>query len=305
MNDRVKTQLQEKLIKYSKGEFNKEDLELTLVKIRDYADQHKFKLLLEFGNFVAHPDRDKGVTYEEVDIVYSKFKYQEIQAGEQLDYTNIERVVFELLFDKGIRQISDNYLKQHLGKSAEQLVNYIKTSLVTKSGGKYSVKGSTQKEELKEIQSKTHIPPHITQLNQATLIDEIKICFKQLSNDVGFNFNPNVVEVYKEKTIAAILDLVQSFEITLHDGEKASCHIAVSDNNTLYQKSPNTDNLNICLFGIAPIAKSFLIFSLLQTGLTVGNNLINPASQIIWKSPEKRYGILRPFKAIENKLYMH
>jgi hypothetical protein len=303
MNGRIKSQLTEKLTKYSKGEFSTEDIELTLVKIRDYADQHKFKLLLEFGNFVAHPDREKGVTYEEVDIVYSKFKYQETQAGEQLDYTNIDRVVFELLFDKGIRQISDNYLKQHFGKTAEQLVNHIKTTLVSKYGGKYSVKASTKKEELKEIQRKTHISPHIHQLNQATLIQELKVCFRQLSGEIGFDFDPNIVEVYKEKTIAAILDLVQSFEITLHDGKKASCHVAVSDNNTLYQKFPKINNLNICLFGIAPIEQSFMILPLLQTDLIVGNNINDPTNQIIWQDPEKTYGILRPFKVKENKLY--
>lgn len=302
MNDRIKSQLQEKLTKYANGEFNTEDVELILVKIRDYAKQYEFKLLLEFGNFVAHPDRDKGITYEEVDIVYSKFKYQETRVGEQLDYTNIDRVVFGLLFDNGVRQISDDYLKQHLGKTAEQLVNHIKTNLVSKSGGKYIVKGLTQKDELKEIQRKTHIPPQITLLKQATLIDELKVCFKQLSNDIGFDFDPYVVEVYKEKTIAAILDLVQSFEIMLHDGKQASCHIGVSNNNTLYERFPMTDNLNICLFGTAPIQQSFFVFPLLQTDLIVGNNLNDSTNQIKWENPEKTYGIIKPFKAIENKL---
>ena len=100
MNERIKNKIIKKINKIQEGKFCSEDIEILLINIREFARKNKYVLLLEFCDFVAHPDRDKGIIHDEIDILYSKFKYGPSIKGDNINYDSIPNDVYNLLFIK-------------------------------------------------------------------------------------------------------------------------------------------------------------------------------------------------------------
>lgn len=296
MNQRNETKLREKLSKIQSNNFSIDDVEILLINIREFARQKGFYLLLEFCDFVAHPDRDKGVVYEEFDISYSKFKYMPTKNGDQLDYNNIPKDVFNLLFVKGIDHLKDEFLITELGKNAVQLKQYITSKLVNKEGSLYKAKNQNAINELRDIQKNTNQMSQKHTLTENTLFNEIKICVSDLSRNINFQYDERLFNKCKNNLTFCFLEIIQRCNIELHDGQKGTGFITVDNHNTKYQNNPIIENLNLSFSAQIPIQQSFAIFPLIPTWIFVGDVVPNPDSAIEWLNRARTYGKLKLFK---------
>ncbi len=302
MNQRNISKIKEKINVIQSNKFNIDDVEILLINIRDFARDKKFSLLLEFCDFIAHPDRNKGIIHDEIDIFYSKFKYAPTQLGDQLDYNNIDNIVFKTLFDKAIDQLTDVFLMQNLNKNSVELKTHILKKLVKKQAGSYKAVDIKAIEELRNIQKVCNqIPPQIHVLTEGSLFDEIKVCVKDLSNDIGFLFEEHEFDKIKNNLILCFLEIIQNCKILLHDGKFANGFISVSSNNTLYNADPKIENLNLCFTVKVPIQKSFAVFDLLQTSLLVSQHIPNYSSVIEWLGNEQKRGKLMSFNISKSR----
>jgi hypothetical protein len=295
MNTRNKIKLIKKITEILNNEFSVDDIELLLINIRDFARSNNFKLLLEFCDFVAHPDRKKGIIYEELDCIYSKFKYMDTQDGESLDYNYIEQKVYNLLFPVSISMMTETFLQSQFQKTSRELIQHIEVNLIKKNGATYSVKNQSAKEELKGIQKKLHIPPQIHKLTETKLLDEIGLCLSQLCDFLEIGYQATQFNALKDNVMICFLDIIRDCNIQLHDGAIAGGYLTVGTNNTIYSANPKTVNMNICFSGWIPVEKSVFVFELIQTGLLVGKHMPNFSSLIEWLNQDRTFGKLKEF----------
>ena len=300
MNERNKNKIKEKLSKIQSNEFCIDDIEILLMNIREFARNNKFLLLLEFCDFVAHPDRNKGIIYDELDILYSKFKYMPTKAGDNLNYNSIEKGVFNILFDKSIDQLTDEFLLEKLNKNSAGLKAHIVNNLVKKEGGVYKAISSTAICELRNIQNILNRNPQIHSLTEDNLFSEIKVCSKNLSEEINFQFDENEFDKIKKNLILCLLEIIQDCKFEMHHGEFGKGFISVSSNNSLYKVNPKTENLNLCFTAQVPIEQSFPVFDVIQTSLFVFQHIPDYTSTIEWLDNNQKFGRLKPFKLNRN-----
>lgn len=296
MNNRVKEKLTQKINNILDNKFIVDDIEILLLNIRDYARANQYNLLLEFGDFIAHPDREKGIVYEELDCQYSKFKYMETSNGENLNYQEIPKDVYNLLFNKSIDLMSDFFLINELQMNATQLKNYIQQKLVTRSGKNFSVVDDSAKNRLKQIQKVLNKkPPELHEMTESRLFDELETCLKMLSNDMNISFETKKFRASQENLLLCLLDIIKDCKIKLHDGELAKGYLTVGNNNSVFTKNPSISNLNLCFSGEIPVQQSTIIFELIQTRLLVGKYIPEPDTTIEWYNIEKTHGKMKTF----------
>ncbi len=301
MNQRNKIKIQEKLTKIQLNNFNVDDVEILLINIREFAREKEFKLLLEICDFVAHPNRDKGIIYDEFDVAYSKFKYMPTQKGDQLDYKNIKKDVFNLLFHKGIDQLTEEYLINKFGKSGAQLKQYITFKLVQKKGSVYTGKNENAINELRDIQNICNQSPQIEIISEDNLFNEIKICVANLAKTIDFEYDEISFNRSKNDLILSFFEIIQNCIIQLHDGNKAEGFISVDRYNTKYINGPAIENLNLSFSAQIPIEQSFAIFPIIQSKLFLGDLFDEPENAVYWHNKEHTSGRLKPFK-IDKKI---
>jgi len=300
MNERNKDKLKEKFKKIQTGLFNTDDVELLLINIRDFARTHDYLLLLEFCDFVAHSDRNKGLLNDEIDIFYSQYKYKPIKNTTNLDYDKIPKIVQTLIFQKAIDQLNDNFLISNFGKNANQLKNYITSQLLTKNGNFYSVLNENAKTELEDIQNlicKT--PVQIKSITAGKFLMEFKTCVKDLSRILNVKFDSDKFDKIGASILLRIFEIIQNCHFQLHDGEKAYGFITVGGLNELYQKTKRIEHLNISFTVKIPVQQSFAIIEILPTGLTLGNYLPETNNLVEWLNSEMPFGIINKFRINE------
>ncbi len=300
MNQRNKIKVKEKLSKIQSNKFEIDDVEILLINVREFARQNCFGQLLEFCDFVAHPDRNKGIIYEEFDIFYSKFKYMPTKNGDQLDYYNIDKNVFRLLFIIGIDKLYEDDLIKSLAKNREQLKDYIINSLVQKSGRMYKAKNENAVNELREIQRKIVSLPNEQMLTDRTLFSEIKTCVSALSKEIDFQYDEIFFNKCKNNLILCLFEIIQRCKIELHDGQKGIGFITVDSNNPKYAKDPKIENLNLSFSVQVPVQQSFCMFDFIATSIFIGDVVSDPNSIIEWHNIEHTSGKLKSF-ALVNK----
>jgi hypothetical protein len=297
MNQRNIVKIIEKLDRIQTGKFGIDDVEILLINIREFARRNSFLLLLEFCDSVAHPDRNQGIIYDELDVLYSKFKYMPTNAGDQLDYYNISKEVFTLLFQKSVDQMTEEFLQENLNMNSNQLKRHISKNLVLKKNSAYSAINEHAKNELRSIQEVLiKIPPQVHVLTESKLFNELEICLSSLSKSIGFSFSQSEFENNRNNVLMCFMEIIQNCHFVLHDGKIAQGFISIGKNNSLYDSDPKTDNLNISFSAIIPIIKSFAIIEIIQTGLLVGSYIPDLNSVIAeWLNDEHTSGRLKQF----------
>jgi hypothetical protein len=218
------------------------------------------------------------------------------QAGDNLDYTNIEKKVFTLLFEKGLDQLTDDFLLTKFRKNRVQLKNHILQVLVDKAGAFYKAKNESTMNQLRQIQKICHQNPQIHRLTEETLFREIKMCLAMLVTEARIQLDLTTLNAVRNNLLICFLEIIQSCIIKLHDGREAHGFISVGSNNTLYDRNPSVTNLNLCFTVTVPIEQSFAIIELIQTGLTVGKHVHNPESVIEWLNHKHTFGRLNAFR---------
>jgi len=270
MNNSIKRKIVKKLQSIETGNFDTEDVELLLIYIREWISD--FPLLRELADFVAHPTRRKGLFYEEVDVVYSKFKYMRTQGKMNLDLNNIPKSVFYLLFQKGIDILSDQYLIEHLDKNKEQLKQHIIMNLLEKNGAIYSVKaGKTP--EVKKILEVTHHTPDPSRfiISQKHIIDELIKALNLLCNNYKLNCSLNGIQKYQNKIMICLFEMLQETDFVLHDGNVARGVVGISANNYKYAHVKNAKNMHLELMLEFPIGPAFAMFPYIESFVMVGH----------------------------------
>jgi len=300
MNKTTKKKIIEKLKKIESGTFQNDDIELFLINIREFARIYNFQLLLEFCDFVAHSDRNKGIICDTVDIVYSNFKYQPTLKGDSLNYDDIPKEVFDILFDKALNNFSDEWLIDKFGKNAQELKNYLKNKLYFKQGSCYKPANEETKEEIKKIQKTLHTIPEKQLLSEANLFSELSTCISLFCKQAGFNMDLSSIQKYKNSIVLCFLEIIQDPVFLLHDGQKAKGFITAGAHNNIYEIDHRIENLNLSFTIEIPIEQSFVIFEIFQTGIFIGRQVPEPETVIEWLNEEHTFGKFKIFNASKN-----
>ncbi len=301
MNNILKEKFKEKLSLLKSSKFQADDIELLLIYIRDYIDRNQFRLLKEFCHFIAHPKRTQGVIYDELDTFYSKFKYMPINKGDQLDYNNIPKDVFEILFVKAIDQLSDSYLKQELNKSKTELKNYIKNQLVKKNGSHYSAVNNHSFDEIrKTIKTIAAKYPDML-LTQKAIIKEIEKSIQSICKEINYTYDVTNITKHQNEITLTLLSLIQECSFSLHDNAIAQGHVTVSSNNNLYRANSNIGNMHFEFVGLVPVQQSFVYFQIISSRARVADYMPNPEKLIIMQNDN--FGKLKPFKIIRDNTF--
>lgn len=302
MNRTIKRKIISKLKIVETGNFNAEDIELLLIYIRDKISG--FHILKEIAHFVAHPDRDKGILCQDIDILYSKFKYMPIQGVDALDYNKIDQNVYTLLFNKGIEILSDQYLIESLGKNRECLIKYLDNNIYSKKCGVYSVKEGRVDEARNILKIIHHEPdPNRFMLSQKDIITEFVESITKICTEYNIKFVARNILKSQTKIMFCIFELLQDSMFLLHDGAVARGCIALSSHNELYQKEKNIKNLHFEFNAIIPIQRSYMVTGFIQSFVYV-KHFSNSIMELIdsW-SADNSYAELKRFQVMRNKKY--
>lgn len=295
MNERTRDKIIEKIKKIESNKFLNDDIELFLINIREDAQSKRLPLLSEFGDFVAHQKRDRGIIYDMVDIFYTSMKYAPRLGTESINYYSINSTVFELLINKRIDQASNYFLKNNFNKSAQELKLHI-MNIFNRVNNLYIIKDSKFISEIREILDKLQRnPPDRFLISQELFIEELVNYVTELSSSLKLKIDIKKIVLAQNNIMICLLEIVRNANFKLHDGSLSQGYITVSSNNNIYKDTPLIENLNLCFSAAVPVDKSFAIINIIQTSILVGKALPDPNLVIDWRAIDKTFGTLKPF----------
>lgn len=307
MLNRTDLGIKRRIERIQSGQFITDDIELLLINIREYARLNNFFLLLEFSDFIAHPKRDKGILYSQIDVMYSQFKYiPSSVTGDRLNYNSIPKDIVDILVNKAIDLLDDNFLINEFGKNAVQLKSQILNSVLKKNGGNYAVTGPQALSEFKDFQRITaKTPIQKAPLTANKFMDEVFICVQSLASENNLVLKADRFKKIIPYVLLHILEIVQDCQFELHDQTFANGWITVNGDNRLYHSTKKREHLTISLSANTPIGVGQMIFDVLQTGFTIGHLIPKPNELISWFDEDKSSGRLNRFRVnTEKKLVL-
>ncbi|MGG6230771.1 hypothetical protein [Tenacibaculum sp. SDUM215027] len=239
--------------------FSEDDIKLFLIEIR--AELYDEYFLREICDFVAHPERDKGICHRRVDSRYAKQKFMKegsekvkdsvannpnkpwnFFSDQILSYIKVEEIdkkLFEIIIIEGIEEISEETFLQYYKMTKREVQNLVKSSY-SKKNGKFILKPyikDNKKEKiddlLKFIRGTITGKPAFTQTEiEGELIRAInRIQNKYLFKKIGFN------EHTLNEIILCILCILHNIIFELFDNTKGDSYLHFQKNEEFPEKS--------------------------------------------------------------------
>lgn len=131
MNSKTISSINRVFQKFDSRIFDEYDIKLLLIDLREFLNEETF--LREVADFIAHPERNKGICHQATDSRYARMKMAKI-GGKRL----VDEKIWENNLDK-----SENFF-------SDQILNYIDPKKISKSDYSLFVQNSLTdiKEEL-------------------------------------------------------------------------------------------------------------------------------------------------------------
>lgn len=125
-----RTKVEQVLVRISTGQFDGNDIDNLVIKLRAYAGSRK--IFREMGDFVAHADRrDRGIAFEAMNRVADRMRFLMEFDGENppLDIAVVPPYVYRLFISQ-TKRANERYLKDNFKLGISSLLNRIEASYV-------------------------------------------------------------------------------------------------------------------------------------------------------------------------------
>lgn len=261
-------QLIQRIKEIENGTFSEDCIKLLLIEIREELQGEVF--LREVCDFVAHPNRNKGICHKKVDVRYAKLKLVKdntlknftqdfIEANKDkperfftdvmLNYINtdkIEKHLFELVILSGIEDIDKELFIEYYRMSRKQVTQLIKSSY-QRVGKYYNIKPSLSvmkyhlvDDILKFIRGTVTGKPAFT---QNEIYKDFITGVRKLCHKLNYDFQFEKIKNHKEDLIVIIIALLHDCTFDLFDGAKGVGFLSVH--------SEENEDFVICLMSQA------------------------------------------------------
>lgn len=241
--------------KFESQTFDEYDVKVFLIDIREFLKEESF--LREVADFVAHPERNKGICHQAADSRYARMKMINI-GGKKL----IDEKIFENNLNKPDRFFSDQvlnyidikkisktdyllFIQNSLEDIKEELLieNYKLTKkdiqgllnkYYSKLNGYYILKPLPQKtflflEDLLKFLRGTITSQGV--ITQVHITRDIKSAIKNLNKLPGVFLNVNLIDEIIEPMIVCIIALLHDCTFIMYDGSEAKSFLSIHGQN--------------------------------------------------------------------------
>lgn len=250
--------------------FDERDIKLLLIEIRDLLTNESF--LREVADFIAHPERERGLCHITINSRYAKMKFSQegiqrlIDSGtfaknsdkpysffsnQILDYiqtVKIKRDLFEIIIREGIEEIPENLFLQHYKINKDKVRTIVFSSYI-KSNGFYQLKPEIKGKDflllddlLKFIRGTiTGISAFNGKDLKLDLFSGITRIINTLQIRIGLD---NIVSQF-DNIIVCIISILHESTFRMFDGTVATAYITASRADALKDDTTPYLSLNI------------------------------------------------------------
>lgn len=250
--------------------FDERDIKLLLIEIRDLLKNESF--LREVADFIAHPERERGLCHVTINSRYAKMKFNNegtqrllddgtfaknsdkpfsFFSNQILDYIQTERIkrdLFDIIIREGLEEIPDDLFLQHY-KINKDKVRAIVTSSYVKSNGYYQVKPKIKGNDfllldnlLKFIRGTiTGISAFNEKDLKLDLLSGITRIIETLQIEIGID---EIVSQF-DNIIVCIISILHESTFRMFDGTVATAYMTVSRADALEENITQYLSLNI------------------------------------------------------------
>lgn len=272
MNSKRKTQIYTSLKKLENGSFEENDIRLLLIEIRDLLEAESF--LWEICNFVAHPNRDKGICHNRVNSRHAKMQF--IKDGTEklkregiielntdkdwgffsdkiLDYIQtpkIEKKLFDIIILEGIEEI-DNERFLEFYKMSKSKIRDLIIKAYKKENGYYVIS--------EKIDNKLYLLiDDLLKFIRGTITGKSAFQQEDIEEDLmqgitriirNENFEIDVSEIANqlEGVVVCIICILHEANFTLFDNSSAKSYMTINK----YDRAKPGEVLNLNLYADA------------------------------------------------------
>lgn len=218
------TKINQLIARIELGDFDANDVDGLLIKLRPYARQRK--VFREIADFVAHADaRNKGLARESMTAFADAMRYFIEYQGKKkaLDVTQPFPAYVYRLFLSQTRQANEAHLKATFKLGHASLVKKIETNFtLDKSTNTCAVRPGKGGRELmgalQYVMGFIHSRP-------AFHVSDFHAELKQVLHDEKIRFDEATLNQRLDRISLAILCLVAGTEVMLPEGDKARCSL--------------------------------------------------------------------------------
>ena len=203
----IEVKAKEAVQRIEQGNFSEDDIELLLIRLREYSDTKS--IFKELAHFIAHHKRDSGLTFLSLYKVYCRMRaYGEFQYHKkQIDLSKpIEKWFYDFILFQ-LDELESYILKKKYGFSRKQAKQKFK-SFFCEEKDVYRC-NKTPDEELANIINEASGFIKIKPLFSS---EEIVVSFLKTFKDLGLVTDPNDFKMQSDKLILGVLVLMHKRE---------------------------------------------------------------------------------------------
>jgi hypothetical protein len=203
----VEIKAKEAIGRIEKGLFTEDDLELVLIRLREYSDGKS--IFREISHFIAHHKRDSGLTFASLYRVYCRMRaYGEFQYHKKpLDLTSpIDKWFYDFVLFQ-LDEIESHILKKKYGFSRKQAKRTFK-GFFSEDKGIYSC----IKQPSQELLNIVNEASSFIKMKPLFTCEEIIQSFCNTFKSLGLVKDTNGIEAQKNQLILALLVLMHKRE---------------------------------------------------------------------------------------------
>ncbi|MES2762276.1 MAG: hypothetical protein V4677_08715 [Bacteroidota bacterium] len=235
--------------------FDENDIKILLIDIREFLKEETF--LREIADFIAHPERNKGLCHQAVDSRYARMKMFRIggqklmnekvfennldkperffsdQVLSYIDTRKISKDDYLLFVQSCLQDIEEDLFIEHYKLTKKQIQTILNKCYVKQNG--YYILNPTGEKHFKFIEDILRfIRGTITTrgiITQTNVTRDLKLAIKKANKLPGISVNVNLIDEVIESIIVCILALLHGSNFIMYDGMESKSFISIHGEN--------------------------------------------------------------------------
>lgn len=292
MNNKLISSINRVFQKFDSQTFDEYDIKLLLIDIREFLKEETF--LREVSDFVAHPERNKGICHQATDSRYARMKMAKIggkrlidekiwennldkpegffsdQILNYIDPKKISTTDYRLFVQNSLTDIKEELLIENY-KLTKKDIQKILDNCYSKNNGHYILKPLSKKSFLLLDDLLKFLRGTITTQGVVTQVEitrDLKSAIKKLNKLSGFSLNVNLIDEVIEPVIVCIIALLHDSDFIMYDNHKAKSFLSIHGQNLDTEiHPPKFDYFTLTLM----IDADSFIFPILTTNIRYEN----------------------------------
>lgn len=222
------------------GTFDEDSIKLLLIEIREYIQDGT--ILREICDFIAHPERNKGICHKSIDVKNIKLisinSLPSIRIGptrkEDASFTlnprKIEKKVFDLLVLGGIDDTGDELLIKHCNINKKQATKFIK-GCYNLEGDYYFYKNDRNLQRWRDLNNLlkfvTGTINGAQAITQTEIINHFYNGILRLEDKLKYRLDVKKYKKHENDLLVVILALLHDSSFKLYDGTTARAYLSI------------------------------------------------------------------------------